>query len=105
MDSSVVGKQVQELLDDLTDDWFAIADERRFKYPVTFVVFGMHGQYLCGALERNGGDGYRLLAEHQSSSLFAEPPHHTVLIDAGGRATRLTKAPRGGPQKWQSTVE
>ena len=102
MDGPVVSKQVQELLDDLIDDWFAIADERNFKYPVTFIVVGMHGQYLCGILERSGGDGYRLIAEHQSSSLFAEPPHHTLLMDADRRATLLTKAPG---QKWRPMVQ
>jgi hypothetical protein len=75
MDGAIVSEQVQELLDGLVDDWFGFADERNFKYPVTFMIIGMHGQYLCGVLERNGGDGYRLIAEQQASSLFAEPPH------------------------------
>jgi hypothetical protein len=66
---------------------------------------GMNGQYLCGALERNGGAGYRLIAELQASSLFSEPPHHTLLIDAAGHATILTKAPETDPQQWRPTVQ
>ncbi len=105
MDEPLVSQDVYKALDGLTDLWVQIAEEHHLKFPITFIVIGIHGQYLCGVLRAAPNGGYRLNAVYQIASLFAEPPHHTLLIDSRGRATRVTRAAGAGGEQGPLMVQ
>ena len=84
-----------DLLDDLSDFWFEYADEHEMLYPVTAVVVGLRGQYLCISLDRGETDRYRVLAQYEGKTLLAGIPH-VVLIDSETKTVQLSPRPLTG---------
>jgi hypothetical protein len=78
-----------DLLDELSDCWSEYADEREMRSPVTAVVVGSRGQYLCISPDRGETDRHRVLAQYEGRTLLAGIPH-VVLIDVKRR--RLNSA-------------
>ena len=91
MNAVVLSPEIYEVLAELAEDWFELAEENNLKFPVVFVIVGLHGQYLCGMMRTGRKAEYRVTGEYQAKSLFAEAPHHTILIDSTGQAMRLTR--------------